>query len=195
MAPSTTIYCSIYFLLLMTTSTASALSFNLSAITTDQTNREIMIQGDAYISTEGLQVTNNEKSSSGIQLTGRATYAEPLHLWDKATGNLTDFYTHFSFVIQAENPNCAADGLAFFLSPLNSTIPANSSGAGLGLAPWSAANAPLMSEVPFVAVEFDTFSTSEFYDPQGPHVGIDVRSLNSTVYAPWRNNLTEGDDF
>ncbi|XP_047978744.1 L-type lectin-domain containing receptor kinase IX.1-like [Salvia hispanica] len=184
-------YCSIstYLLLLLTTSTASPLSFNLSPITRDQ-DSVLRFQGSAYISPEGLQVTTNEKSSNGTQLIGRATYAEPLHLWDKATGNLTDFNTHFSFVIQATG--CAADGLAFFLSPLNSTIPAKSSGAGLGLAPWSAAHAPLISQVPFLAVEFDTFSTSEFNDPQGQHVGIDVRSLNSTVYAPWRNNLTEG---
>ncbi|KAG6406737.1 hypothetical protein SASPL_134346 [Salvia splendens] len=182
---------SIYLLLLITTSAASPLSFNLSAITTDQTNREIMIQGDAYITTGGLQVTNNEKSSDGTQLTGRAIYTEPLHLWDNATGNLTDFNTHFSFVIQATG--CAADGLAFFLAPVNSTIPANSSGAGLGLAPWSAAPGPLIvSEGPFVAVEFDTYSNSEFDDPQGQHVGIDLRSLNSTVYAPWTNNLTAG---
>ncbi|XP_047976746.1 L-type lectin-domain containing receptor kinase IX.1-like [Salvia hispanica] len=187
-------YCSIsiYLLLLITTSTASPLSFNLPAITTDETNLQIMIKGDAYISTEGLQVTNNEKSSDGIELTGRATYADPLHLWDKATGNLTDFDTHFSFVIQAYNPHvCAADGLAFFLAPFDSPIPPNSSGSGLGLGScYAPANA---SEFPFVAVEFDTFSND--CDPPlvGQHVGIDVRSLNSTVYAPWGSNLTEGD--
>ncbi|XP_047938206.1 agglutinin-2-like [Salvia hispanica] len=184
-------YCSIsiYLLLLLTTSTVSPLSFNLSTITPDHANLQIKIKGDAYISPEGLQVTTNDRSRLSELGTGRATYAEPLHLWDKATNNLTDFDTHFSFVIQATG--CAADGLAFFLAPVNSTIPPNSSGAGLGLASKDApGNA---SEVPFVAVEFDTYFSSEFDDTQGQHVGIDVRSLNSTVYAPWRNNLTEGD--
>ncbi|KAL1534418.1 non-specific serine/threonine protein kinase [Salvia divinorum] len=188
MASSTTIYCSIYLLLLITTSSASPLSFNLSAIAPDQANLQIMLEGDAYISREGLQVTTDESSRLSALGTGRATYAEPLHLWDNATGNLTDFDTYFSFVIKAANPNCAADGLTFFLAPVNSTIPENSSGAGLGLA-FNNATANVSVD-PFVAVEFDTFTNH--WDPTFPHVGIDVESLISAASAPWRNNLTEG---
>ncbi|XP_042008321.1 L-type lectin-domain containing receptor kinase IX.1-like [Salvia splendens] len=169
-------YFSIYLLLLITTSTASPLSFNLPVITPDQANLQIMLEGDAQISEEGLQLTTKD-----IQVTGRATYAEPLHLWDKPTGNLTDFNTYFSFVIQATN-YCLTDGLAFFLAPVNSTIPENSSGSSFGLAPTDT----------FVAVEFDT--VSDLLDPlPGSHVGIDVMSLNSVMYKPWRKNLTEGD--
>jgi hypothetical protein len=40
-----------------------------------------------------------------------------MHLWDKASGNLTDFTTNFSFVIDSQNNTNYGDGLAFFLAP------------------------------------------------------------------------------
>ncbi|KAH6789865.1 hypothetical protein C2S51_004871 [Perilla frutescens var. frutescens] len=185
----------ILFVLTMTTgicmmsSLVSPLSFNLSAIGPDDANRHIELQGDAYISKEGLQVTTDESSRLSNEGTGRATYIDPLHLWDNATGNLTDFDTHFSFLIQATTTVCAADGLAFFLAPLNSTIPYNSSGAGLGLINRNAtAN---VSGDPFLAVEFDTFP-NRLWDPLYPHVGIDINSLVSAKTGPWRSNLTRG---
>ncbi|XP_057787997.1 L-type lectin-domain containing receptor kinase IX.1-like [Salvia miltiorrhiza] len=189
---STLLINSCTFVLLLATSFVSPLSFNLSTIGPDHANRDITLQGDAYISREGLQVTTDERTRLSSAGTGRATYVDPLRLWDNATGNVTDFDTHFSFVIQsASSTACTADGLAFFLAPLNSTIPLNSSGAGLGLAFRNAtAN---VSGSPFVAVEFDTFVNSENDPPStGPHVGIDVDSLISAAYAPWRNNLTLG---
>ena len=57
------------------------------------------------------------------QLVGRATYFESMHLWDKASRSLTDFTTHFSFVIDSLNQPDYADGLAFFLAPSDSKIP------------------------------------------------------------------------
>lgn len=182
---------SIQLLLLLINSFVSPLSFNLSSIGPDDANRNIELQGDAYISREGLQVTTDESSRLSSSGTGRATYIHPLHLWDNATGNSTDFYTHFSFLIQSVNTGgCSADGLAFFLAPPNSTIPANSSGAGLGLA-FNNATANVSGD-PFVAVEFDTFTNE--WDPVGvsPHVGIDIDSIISARTAPWRNNLTAG---
>ena len=38
-----------------------------------------------------------------------------MHLWDKDSRNLTDFSTHFSFVIDSQNQSYA-DGLAFYLA-------------------------------------------------------------------------------
>ncbi|CAA3012181.1 L-type lectin-domain containing receptor kinase -like [Olea europaea subsp. europaea] len=51
---------------------------------------------------------------------------------------MADFYTHFRFVIDSSNSNYHANGLAFFLAPVDSTIPGNSSGSGLGLAYFDA---------------------------------------------------------
>lgn len=91
-------------------------------------------------------------------------------------------------MIDSSNSNCHADGLTFFLAPVDSTIPRNSSGSGLGLAYFDAmAN---ISGDPFVAVEFDTYTND--WDPYGPHVGIDINSLISVTNFTWRNNITEG---
>lgn len=167
---------------------ASPLYFKLSTIGPDDANRHIKTTGDAYISPQGIQVTTDESNRAYGGKTGRATYIEPFHLWDKATGNMADFYTHFRFVIDSSNSNCHADGLAFFLAPVDSTIPGNSSGSGLGLAYFDAA--VNISGDPFVAVEFDTYTNG--WDPYGPHVGIDINSLISATNLTWRNNITEG---
>ncbi|KAL2476834.1 L-type lectin-domain containing receptor kinase IX.1 [Forsythia ovata] len=171
---------------------ASSLSFNLSSIGPNDANSHINTTGDAYISPQGLQVTTDESYKASGGKTGRATYIKPLHLWDKASGNLTDFYTHFSFVIDSidsSDSNCHADGLAFFLAPFGSSIPVNSFGSGLGLAYFNAtAN---ISGDPFVAVEFDTYRNSG--DPYNPHVGIDINSLISATTITWSNNITQGE--
>ncbi|CDO97368.1 unnamed protein product [Coffea canephora] len=52
---------------------------------------------------------------------GRAAYVKPPHLWDKASGILTDFITYFTFTIDSEGSSSYADGLAFFLAPVNSS--------------------------------------------------------------------------
>ncbi|KAL2460363.1 L-type lectin-domain containing receptor kinase IX.1 [Abeliophyllum distichum] len=167
---------------------ASPLSFNLSSIGPNDANSLINTTGDAYISPQGLQVTTDESNKASGGKTGRATYIKPLHLWDKASGNLTDFYTHFSFVIDSSNSDCHADGLAFFLASFGSSIPVNSSGSCLGLASHNAtAN---KSGDPFVAVEFDTYTNS--WDPNNPHVGIDINSLISATTITWSNNITQG---
>ncbi|KAL8541738.1 hypothetical protein ACS0TY_002845 [Phlomoides rotata] len=168
----------------------SSLSFNFSSFETSDMNVNISAQGGAYISQEeGLQLTTTDESriltSNG---TGRAIYVKPFHLWDKSSGNLTDFDTQFSFVIQSFKDNCSADGLAFFLAPVDSSIPPKSSGGGLGLA-YNNVTANV-SGVPFIAVEFDTFSND--WDPVGAHVGIDINSLRSAQSAQWLSNMTTG---
>ncbi|THG00996.1 hypothetical protein TEA_026480 [Camellia sinensis var. sinensis] len=63
---------------------------------------------------------------------GRTSYKDPLHLWDKASGTLTDFNTYFSFVIDSQGNSSFGDGLTFFLLPNNST-PVNAYGAAMGI--------------------------------------------------------------
>ncbi|XP_031254329.1 2-oxoglutarate-dependent dioxygenase AOP3-like [Pistacia vera] len=73
--------------------------------------------------------------ASGEGMFGRATYYKPLRLWDNATENLTDFKTHFSFIIDSQNRSAYGDGLTFFLAPQVSMIPVNATrGGSFGLA-------------------------------------------------------------
>ncbi|GFS34524.1 concanavalin A-like lectin protein kinase family protein [Actinidia rufa] len=99
--------------------THQALTFPKSVPSTKNVN--ITIHPDAYISSQGLQVTSDERTNLE-QRAGKATYRDPLHLWDKASGDLADFSTHFAFVIDSYGSLDYADGLTFFLAPTRANI-------------------------------------------------------------------------
>ncbi|KAM7470576.1 hypothetical protein LguiA_008759 [Lonicera macranthoides] len=116
----------------------------------------------------------------------------PLHLWDNNSGELADFSTNFTFVIDSSSITSYADGLAFFLARNNSVI---SAGGAIGL-PVNATTANATD--PFVAVEFDTF-WNQGWDPVnstnsriGDHVGININSLGSIRFEKWFSNITGG---
>eukprot|EP00258_Populus_trichocarpa_P042462 XP_024458481.1 L-type lectin-domain containing receptor kinase IX.1 isoform X1 [Populus trichocarpa] len=120
---------------------------------------------------------------------GRATYYKPMQLWDKASGNLTDFTTHFSFSIDSQGRRAYGDGLAFFLAPEGSKLPPNlSQGRSLGLT----RNDQQLNTTDnhFVAVEFDIYKN--YFDPPGEHVGIDINSMQSVNNITWLCNISGG---
>ncbi|TMX03235.1 hypothetical protein EJD97_017521 [Solanum chilense] len=165
-----------------------SLNFNITNIDTSHVNLSINVTGDAYVTKEGIQVTPNERNMTLGGKTGRATYIETLQLWNKATRELTDFTTHFSFVIDSNGNDSFADGLAFFLAPVGSSIPVGSSGSGLGLVKAETENMP--SYESFVAIEFDTFVNT--WDPFGIHVGININSMESVATKIWVNDIKLG---
>ncbi|KAL8116558.1 hypothetical protein AgCh_022905 [Apium graveolens] len=142
---------------------------------------------------------NATLSSNTIQLTadlasmGRATYSQPMNLWDDTSRNLTDFTTHFSFIINSQNRTKYGDGIAFFLAPVGSKIPRTATkGGSLGL---TTDEQQLNStDNPFVAVEFDVY-TNPRWDPVGEHVGIDLNSMKSVTNVSWlggKSSVLEG---
>ncbi|KAI7992563.1 hypothetical protein LOK49_LG12G01041 [Camellia lanceoleosa] len=121
---------------------------------------------------------------------GRATYKDPLFLWDNTSGKLTDFNTYFSFVINSIGSYDFADGITFFLVPNGSTPIITVDGSiGFPIGPPT-----YVAISPFVAVEFDTYQDA--WDPiditPTIHVGIDINSLNSSAYAIWNNDIIDG---
>ena len=88
------------------------------------------------------------------QSVGCATYKEPVRLRENRIGRLTDFTTHFSFKIKA-NENWTVDGFSFFIAPNGSNIPNNSAGGHLGLLNATLDNNNAQNEI--VTVVFDTF--------------------------------------
>jgi hypothetical protein len=162
----------LFFLLMITnffsvpTPFTSAISFNFTNFTSGDSD----IKYDrAFAANQVIQLTGNKVMTNSV---GRATYFKPMHLWDKASGNLTDFTTHFSFVIDSHNSTNYGDGLAFFLAPDgSSTTPEGSEGSGMGLARLNESLNTTANH--FVAVEFDIFSNKQ-WDPPGQHVGIDI---------------------
>ncbi|KAJ0077870.1 hypothetical protein Patl1_37068 [Pistacia atlantica] len=129
--------------------------------------------------------------ASGNGMFGRATYYKPLRLWDNATENLTDFTTHFSFIIDSQNRSAYGDGLTFFLAPQVSMIPVSATrGGSFGLA--NDDERLNSTSNPFFAVEFDIYQNH--YDPPSSreHVGIDINSLQSVKTVAWWSDVMGG---
>ena len=167
-----------------------SISFNFPSFSTDNSN--LILKGDADTKPDGrLHLTKDTLDGSIGESVGRALYHERVHLWDNSTGklNVTDFTTNFSFIIKAVN-KFAADGLAFFISPFDSSIPNNSAGGYLGL--FSNETGINGTQNQIVAVEFDTYKN--WWDPSARHVGIDINSIVSKVNVtlPRSINITNG---
>ncbi|KAK9077265.1 hypothetical protein SSX86_005602 [Deinandra increscens subsp. villosa] len=139
------------------------------------------LEGGAYISADGIEVTSENKNSTAI---GRVTYNEPLHLWDKGSGELASFSTSFSFVklLELKSPYLEDDDFIFFLAQ-NSTVINGATGPGLDTTSISD------SENQFVWVEFDPIcnmweENTTFCD----HVGINLNSHSSVKQTEWFND-------
>ncbi|XP_052197168.1 L-type lectin-domain containing receptor kinase IX.1-like [Diospyros lotus] len=166
---------------------ATSVSFNFTSF--QPNTQEIHYEGDAFPDGKVIQVTKNQLDSSLTRSVGRASYADPIRLWDSRSGKLTDFTTHFSFVIKAVNEELYGDGLTFFLAPAGATIPANSTGGYLGLLTNSSSLISPKGK-PIVAVEFDTYKDS--WDPSSDHVGININSIESVTSVTWKSSIKNG---
>ncbi|EEF38273.1 kinase, putative [Ricinus communis] len=155
------------------------LSFNITRFD-KSSNLPILYEGDASVSDGAIELNSVEYKYR----VGRATYAEPVQLWDPSTGVLADFSTHFSFTIDTpvHYGGVSGNGLAFFLAPVGNQIPLNSVGGFLGL--LNTTTNAVTSRNQLVVVEFDDFLDEE-WDPEVQHVGINENSMSSAVYANW----------
>ncbi|CAO1948475.1 unnamed protein product [Urochloa humidicola] len=173
---------------------ARSVFFNLSFSKpqTPDLSQLINCTGDAYPTPDTLELTRNRRDQSSTDSLGRATYTQPVPLWDAATGETASFTTTFSFRITPDPSTFPGDGMAFFLGHFGQSIPVNSTGGMLGLIPHYTNGT---GDGTVVAVEFDTFRNLANDDISSNHVGIDVNSLNSTAStdttSPTRN-LTSG---
>ncbi|XP_044470573.1 L-type lectin-domain containing receptor kinase IX.1-like [Mangifera indica] len=165
---------------------ASSVSFSYSSFPANTPN--IVFEGDAFPSNDVLQLTKNQADINLTRSLGRATYSQPVIIWDPKTRKLTDFTTHFSFIIKAVNTSNNGDGITFFFAPFDSTIPDNSTGGYLAL--FSPETAKLNTSKQIVAVEFDSFQNS--WDPSSDHVGINVNSIISVATVNWKSSIKDG---
>ncbi|KAK9949153.1 hypothetical protein M0R45_004691 [Rubus argutus] len=158
------------------------LSFSMNRFDHSATN--IIYEGDAAPNSGVIEL--NTPSYCRV---GRATYAEPLHLWEGSLAS--DFTSNFSFTVDTLNSTSFADGFAFFLAPVHYPIPPNSNGPDLGL---FNATTRFSSQNQLVTVEFDTHYNPEFgIDPApGPHIGITNKTISSVVHANWDPFLYSG---
>lgn len=111
---------------------------------------------------------------------GKALYSSPIRMLDPETGTPASFHTTFSFQIGASPKNSnsgssnGSSGLAFVVVPDELTI--GRPGRWLGML-----NDACNETYKAFAIEFDTFKSAEFRDPNDNHVGINLGSIISNI--------------
>ncbi|XP_050292088.1 L-type lectin-domain containing receptor kinase IX.1-like [Quercus robur] len=171
------------FFIFLLPSAHSSVSFNITRFNPNALN--VVYRGDAVPSVGAIEMN---KVNYACRV-GWATYAEKVPLWDSNTGNLANFTTHFSFIIDTQGSANYGHGLAFFLAPVGFEIPPNSVGGFLGL--YNTTNSD-SSKNQLVHVEFDSFANPE-WDPAFTHVGINNNSISSAVDTTWNASFHSGD--
>ncbi|KAK7252261.1 hypothetical protein RIF29_36089 [Crotalaria pallida] len=170
-------------LLFAVISHAAPLAFNYKQFS--DIGNTLNLTADVYQEKDVLQLTRYEKDSLG-----RVIYYKQLHLWDRNSGKVTDFTTHFSFSINTPNKSYDGDGITFFLAQPNFPLPVPRDGSGIGLVSRpQLRDTNYTNEHPFVAVEFDTVVNE--WDPAYDHVGIDVASISTAYTTQWFTSRDE----
>ncbi|XP_004509713.1 L-type lectin-domain containing receptor kinase IX.1-like [Cicer arietinum] len=166
--------------------TFKAYSIHLQISRFNPSDANLIYQGSASPSEGEVDFNINDKYTCQV---GRVMYSKKVLLWDSKTGQLTDFTTHYTFVIDTQNSQTYGHGLAFFLATFGIEIPPNSSGGFLGLFNTTTMDS---SSNQIVHVEFDSYANSE-WDETTQHVGINNNSIKSSVSTPWNASLHSGD--
>ncbi|MED6137133.1 hypothetical protein PIB30_062104 [Stylosanthes scabra] len=179
-------FIAIFLTLLNIAASTDSTSFSFINFAPDE--RNLILQGDAEISPidNEVKLTKTTFAGDGVaNSVGRILHSAHVRLWEQETNRLANFETQFSFNLTSSR-RYPADGLAFFIAPSDTTIPADSTGGRLGLfSPSNALNTSSASQV--IAVEFDTFmdGDSNPWDPNYRHIGIDVDSIESSAVTRW----------
>ncbi|KAD6453699.1 hypothetical protein E3N88_08405 [Mikania micrantha] len=164
---------------------SESIDFKISSFAYDTKN--ILYSGDATPTSGAIELTRVDD----VMRVGHVTYTDAVHIWDKKTTKLTDFTTHFTFVIDTLNQDTYGDAFSFFLAPVGFQIPPNSAGMYLGLFNTTTYNNSPQNQL--VVVEFDTFVNYPEFDPPYTHVGININTVNSVNSAFWNASLHSGD--
>ncbi|KAL1534759.1 non-specific serine/threonine protein kinase [Salvia divinorum] len=140
---------------------------------------DLTFQGDAYFppGATNLRLTKTDVFGNALLNTaGRVLYSNPIRFLGRRRRARASFETNVRFVITPNrgDTNPPADGLVFFIAPVNSTPDA--SGGSFGVFDLTGKKTSVF------AVEFDIFSNE--WDPSFRHVGIDIQSqVSSNVTA------------
>ncbi|KAK9077853.1 hypothetical protein SSX86_006191 [Deinandra increscens subsp. villosa] len=171
-------------IILIACSSSESLHFKITNFNSDAAN--ILYSGDAAVSSNGTIHFNEVNYYTRV---GHVKYANPVQIWDRKSGSLSDFTTHFTFIVDTLARSTYGDGIAFFLAPVDFQIPPNSAAGFLGLFNKTVTDSPRNQ---MIFVEFDSFPDKE-WDPPFGHAGINKNSLRSANYTAWNASLHSGD--
>ncbi|KAK2354732.1 L-type lectin-domain containing receptor kinase IX.1 [Trifolium repens] len=178
-------YTTFFLSLIFFTVPCYSIQFQIPRFNPSDTN--IIYQGSAAVVDGEVNFNINELYSCQV---GRAIYSKKVLLWDTNTGQLTDFTTHYTFIINTQNKSLYGHGLAFFLAPFGFDIPPNSSGGLMGLFNTTTKDSSSSNQI--VHVEFDSYPNDEWSETN-QHVGINNNSIISSVSTPWNASYHSGD--
>ncbi|XP_058772100.1 L-type lectin-domain containing receptor kinase IX.1-like [Vicia villosa] len=176
----------LFFLsLIFFTFPVNSIHFKFSRFDPSDTN--LVYQGSAAPSDRLVNFNINELYTCQ---TGRVFYSEKVLIWNSKTGQLTDFTTHYTFIIDTQNRSSYGHGLAFFLVPFRFEIPLNSDGGFMGLFNTTTMDSPSNQ---IVHVEFDSRANGEWGETT-EHVGINNNSIISSTSTYWNASVHSGDN-
>ncbi|KAI9071916.1 hypothetical protein K1719_046122 [Acacia pycnantha] len=180
---------SVFFLLIPH---AFSLNFRFDSFQQSDVNVNISVESAASIQQPLLYLVQSQRDQAQNYSQGRATYIQAMHLWDKTTRKLANFNTNFTFEINSQGQSSFGDGMAFFLAPNGSKLPHSPKIEGGSIGLILGGNETLFNsrDNPFVAVEFDIYT--DYWDPPGTHVGVDISSIRSDATTPWFSNVPAG---
>jgi len=167
------------------TFTANSIHFQIPSFNPNEAN--IIYQGSA--APRDGEVDFNINKNYVCQV-GWVLYSKKVLLWDSKTGQLTDFTSHYTFIINTQDKSSYGHGLAFFLAAYGFEIPPNSSGGMMGLFNTTTMVSPSSNQI--VLVEFDSYPNVEWNETT-QHVGINNNSIKSSISTPWNASLHSGD--
>ncbi|OAY33516.1 hypothetical protein MANES_13G103200v8 [Manihot esculenta] len=175
-----------FFFSLLVLQSADSLNFKLTGFDSDVNS--IIYRGDAEPAAGAVELISRFTYTCRV---GQVTHAERVRIWDSSSGQLSNFTTHFSFIVDTQKLSTYGRGLAFFLAPVGFDIPPNSPGGFLGL--YNTSTYENSSQNQMVHVEFDSFSDQEWDIEPAGHVGINNNSLRSAAHTPWNASFHSGD--
>ncbi|GAU40349.1 hypothetical protein TSUD_154460 [Trifolium subterraneum] len=177
-------YTTFFFSLIFITFPVNSIHFQFSRFNPNDPN--LFYQGSAAPLDRLVNFNINELYSCQI---GRVLYSEKVLIWDSKTGQLTDFTTHYTFIINTQNHTSYGHGLAFFMVPFGFEFPLNSDGGFMGLFNTTTMDSPGNQ---MVHVEFDSYPNGEWGE-KSEHVGINKNSIISSASVTWNASIHSGD--
>ncbi|KAK9061946.1 hypothetical protein SSX86_019130 [Deinandra increscens subsp. villosa] len=169
--------CSFLFLLPFSVS----VEFKIDAFSADS---NMLYSGDAVLSVGTIEFTKVKH----VTRVGQAIYHDAVPIWDSKSSKLTDFTTHFTFIIDTQGRSTYGHGLTFFLAPVSFQIPPNSAGGFLGLFNTTYTDS---TQNQMIVIEFDSY-VNDGWDPPFEHVGINKNSIRSVNFTTWNATLHSG---
>lgn len=172
---------SIFLLMLANKALSQETYFSFASSASNPTN--LTYQGDAHILVGPSLIRLTKTDSKGFPQklsVGRVLYTKPVTLWGRSS--ILSFNTTIKFTITRMKGHPVADGLAFFMAPVGTTIPMGSYGGNLGIFDTSGTGSALF------AVEFDLYTN--YWDPSDRlrHIGIDISSIKSSNFVNFKDS-------